>query len=241
LVANICATNWLHKFISPPGFSLNTILTPFLIFWCRMIKTNVLILLLFWGIVAKGQGNYLVLKKRDRPIQHFWIGSRITIKPFNSDWLRGIITQITPDSFYLTQEIIRYSMMGDDTFHFSGLKFAIKEIEVLPTKKQMIYYKNDHLIVIPGHTKFMWVKNGFLFQAAGAGYATLNITNHLIDKAPPFAKKNLPGLGIAAGLFFLGEFLHLRYDPLIHLGKKYHLEAVMLDTKGNPNQKLKSF
>ena len=132
-------------------------------------------------------------------------------------------------------------MMGDDTLHISGMRFAIKEIEVMPTKKQMVYYKDDRVIVIPGHTKFMWVKNGFLFKTVGAGYATLNIANHLIDKEPPFAKKNLPGLGIAAGLFFLGEFLHLRYDPLIHLGKKYRLEAVMLETKDNPNQKLKSF
>jgi hypothetical protein len=206
-----------------------------------MIKINALILLLFCNIAANGQGNFLVLKKRDKPVQHFWIGSRITIKPFNSDWLRGVITRITPDSFYMTQEIIRYSMRGDDTFHFSGLRFAIKEIEVMPTKKQMMYYKEDRVIVIPGHTKYMWIKNGFLFQVAGAGYATLNITNHLINKDPPFSKKNLPGLGIGAGLFLLGEFLHLRYDPLIHLGKKYRLEAVMLENGNNPNQKLRSF
>jgi len=206
-----------------------------------MIKTNALILLLFCSIAGSAQGNYLVLKKRDRPVQHFWIGSRITIKPSNSDWLRGIITRITPDSFYLTQEILRYTMMGYDTLHISGMRFSIKEIEVLPAKKQMVYYKDDRVIVIPGHTKFMWVQNGFLFKAVGAGYATLNITNHLIDKDPPFAKKNLPGLGIAAGLFFLGEFLHLRYDPMIHLGKKYRLEAVMLDAIENTNQQLKSF
>lgn len=132
-------------------------------------------------------------------------------------------------------------MMGDDTFHVSGFKFAIREIEVLPAKKQMVYYRDDRVIVIPGHTKFMWVKNGLLFQAAGVGYATLNIANHVIDKDPPFAKKNLTGLGIAAGLFFLGEFLHLRYDPFIHLGRKYRLEAVMLENEKNPNQKLKLF
>jgi hypothetical protein len=220
---------------------LNIILTPFLILWRRMIKTNALILILFCSIAVNAQGNFLVLKKRDRPFQHFWIGSRITIKPSNSDWLRGVITRITPDSFYMTQEIIRYSMMGYDTLHISGLKFSIQEIEVMPTKKQMIYYKDDRVIVIPGHTKYMWIKNGLLFQAVGAGYLTLNIANHLKDKDPPFAKKNLAGLGIAAGLFFLGEFLHLRYDPLIHLGKKYRLEAVILDNETNPNQKLRSF
>jgi hypothetical protein len=206
-----------------------------------MIKTNVLILLLFCSFAVGAQGNFLVLKKRDKPIQHFWIGSRITIKPTNSDWLRGVITRITPDSFYLTQEILRYSMMGYDTLHISGFKFSIREIEVMPTKKQMVYYKDDRVIVIPGHTKFMWVKNGFLFQALGAGYLTLNITNHLIDKDPPFAKKNLPGLGIAAGLLLLGEFLHLRYDPMIHLGKKYQLESVMLDSESKPGQKSRSF
>jgi hypothetical protein len=206
-----------------------------------MIKTNALILLLFCTFAVRAQGNFLVLKKKDKPLQHFWIGSRITIKPTNSDWLRGVITRITPDSFYLTQEILRYSMMGYDTLHISGFRFSIREIEVMPAKKQMIYYKDDRVIVIPGHTKFMWVKNGFLFQALGAGYLTLNVTNHLIDKDPPFAKKNLPGLGIAAGLLLLGEFLHLRYDPMIHLGKKYRLEAVILDSESKPGQKLRSF
>ncbi len=206
-----------------------------------MIKTNALILLLFCSFETNAQGNYLVLKKRGTPIQHFWTGSRIIIKPSNSDWLRGIITHITPDSFYLTQEIIRYGMMGDDTLHISGLRFSIKEIQVLPTKKQMIYYKEDRVVVIPGHTKYMWVKNGFLFKTLGAGYAALNISNHLIDKDPPFAKRNLPHLAIAAGLFFLGEVLHLRYDPHIHLGKKYRLEAVILDSKEKAIQKLKSF
>lgn len=208
-----------------------------------MIKTNALILLLFYSIGVNAQGNFLVLKKRDKPLQHFWTGSRITIKPVNSDWIRGVITRITSDSFYLTQEIIRYGMLGDDTLHITGFKFAIREIEVLPGKKQMVYYRDDRVIVIPGHTKFMWVKNGFLFQAAGAGYATLNIVNHLIDKDPPFARKNLPGLGIVAGLFFLGEFLHLRYDPFIHLGRKrkYRLEAVILENEKDSNQKLRSF
>lgn len=124
--------------------------------------------------------------------------------------------------------------MGYDSLHFSGARFAIKDVAVMPTKKQMVYYSGDRVRVIYGHEKYVWIKNGFLFTVVGAGYATLNISNHLIDKDPPFAKKNLPGLGIAAGLFFLGQFLHLRYEPYIHIGKKYHLEVIILEGGKKP-------
>lgn len=199
-----------------------------------MIKTYALIIVLFSVISANSQDNFLVLKKRHKPIQHFWTGARITFQQENSDWLRGIITRITPDSFYFTQEIIRFNGSGYDSMHFSGMRFAIKDVAVMPTRKQITYYSEDRVKVIYGHEKYVWIKNGFLFQVAGAGYATLNITNHLIDNDPLFAKRNLPGLGIAAGLFLLGRFLHLKHDPFIHIGKKYRLEVVLLETGKKP-------
>jgi hypothetical protein len=93
-----------------------------------VIKNNALILFLLCVISATAQENFMVLKKWHKPIQHFWTGSRITFQQKGSDWLRGIITRITP-AFYFAQEIIRYSLMGYDTMHFGGMRFAIKDVE----------------------------------------------------------------------------------------------------------------
>lgn len=200
-----------------------------------MIKTIALIFLLVCFITGHGQENFLVLKKKHLPIQYFWKGSRITFQQNNSDWIRGIITRITADSFYFTQEIIGFNGLGYDSLHFTGLRFSVQDVSVMPKKKQIVYYTNDgQLKVIPGHEKYLWIRNGFLFTVVGTGYATLNITNHLIDKDPPFAKKNLPGLGIAAGLFLLGQFLHVCYEPHIHIGRKYRLQVVMLEPAKKP-------
>jgi hypothetical protein len=55
--------------------------------------------------------------------------------------------------------------------------------------------------------------------------AGVSIANDLARNEPPFARDNLAGLGIAAGVFLIGVFLHFNFDPYIHMGKKYYLVA----------------
>jgi hypothetical protein len=178
------------------------------------------------------QSNYIVLKKGGKGIKHFWTGSYIIFQLKDGQWLNGVITKITPDSFYFKNEIIRYYLMGTDTLHFSGYSFSLKDIRALPTRKQMIVYKNDQVRVVPGHEKFLWIRNGFIFQVTGAGYIGLNVTNHLINNDPLFGKKNLLNLGIGAAVFLFGEVLHLRFYPYLRIGKKYHLESMILQNSG---------
>jgi len=191
----------------------------------NMSKTILLAAVLCFYSLAHSQNSFLVLKKGSKSIQHFWKDSHFTFQLKDRQWLTGILTRITPDSFYMTQEIIRYYSLGTDTLHYSGLAFSIKDVFALPTKNELIVYENDQVYVILGNEKFVWIKNGFILMMAGAGYAGLNIANDLINHAPPFSKSNLPGLGIAAGVFLFGVILHLIYDPYLHIGNKYHLEA----------------
>jgi hypothetical protein len=188
-----------------------------------MPKTILLIILLLCNIFAYSQQQYLVLRKKNKSLQFYWKDSHFTFQQKDGQWITGILTKITTDSFYLTKEIIRYNSMGTDTLRYGGFSFEIKDVYALPTKKELIVFGNDEVHIILGHEKFAWVRNGFIFMVAGAGYAGISVVNDLATNTPPFAKENLAGLGIAAGVFLAGLFLHHNFDPYIHLGKKYQL------------------
>jgi len=176
-----------------------------------MTKTVFVILIVFCCLDGYAQNGFIVLKKKQKSIQYFWKDSHFTFQLQNKQWLTGIVTKITPDSFYLTQEVIRYYLMSIDTLHFSGLAFALNDVYALPTEKELINYEHDQVKVILGHERFAWVRNGFIFQVTGAGYVGLNVANDLIHSSPPFAKDKLTGLGIGAATFLLGEVLHLKF------------------------------
>jgi hypothetical protein len=196
-----------------------------------MLKTIILILAFCFPIVAFTQNGYLVLKKRNRPVRYFRKDSYITFQRNDGEWIHGIITNIHNDSFSLIRESIRYTLYGTDTTHFRGYIFSIKDIYALPAKKEMIVHEGYGVRVILGHEKFVWVRNGFIFQVGAAGYAGLNIANDLIRNEPPFANKKLKGFGIASAVFLIGTILHYSFYPHIRIGKKYHVEAVVISGK----------
>jgi hypothetical protein len=144
----------------------------------------------------------------------------------DGEWITGYITKIERDTFSFTQEIIHYYTIGTDTLRFRGLRFSVNDIRALPSRKQLYVYDGNRVRVTLGHEKFVWARNGFILQVAGAGYAGLNIVNDLYRKDKPFAGHNLAELGIAAATFFIGTFLHMKFDPLIYPGRKYKLELV---------------
>jgi hypothetical protein len=193
-----------------------------------MTKAVFFIFVLSLPVVAISQNGYLVLKKRKKPVRYFWKDSRITFQGNDGEWVHGIITNIRNDSFSLTRETIRYTLSGIDTTHYRGYIFSVKDVYALPTKKEMIVHDNNRVRVILGHEKFVWVRNGFIFQVAGAGYVVLNVANDLIRNEPPFEKKKLKGLAIGAAALVTGTLLHYSFYPHIRMGKKYHLEAVTL-------------
>ncbi len=168
----------------------------------------------------------LRLKKHNRVIRHYYKDTRITFRTADGSWISGIIKRLTNDSFGLTRETFIYNIGGVDTLHMSGYVYAIQDIDALPTKNEMVVNSNWQVKVIPGHEKFLWVRNGFIFKVVGAGYGVINVTNSLIDDIPPFNKKNLPRLVASAGLVALGFVLHATYRSELKIGRKYQLEVI---------------
>jgi hypothetical protein len=166
--------------------------------------------------------------KRQKAIQFYWKDAHFTFQTVDKQWITGIITGIRNDSFYFTQEIIRYNLLGTDTIHFGAMKFSLNDVIAVPTKNEEIVYYNDQVQVILGHEKFVWVRNGFIFQVLGAGYVGLSVFNDLAQNDPPFAKTNLAGIYIGTALFLIGTVMHFTFDPYIHLNKKYHLKTVSI-------------
>jgi hypothetical protein len=192
-----------------------------------MTKAIFFILAVSFSYVTSSQGEYLVLKKKNRNIRYLGKDSRITFQTNDGQWVHGIITKVHNDSFYLTREMIRYTLFGADTSHFSGFMFNVKDVYALPTRKEMIVHDNNRVRVVLGHEKFVWVRNGFIFQLSGAGYVGLRVVNDLISDSPPFAKKNLAGLGIGSAVFIIGTLLHQKFYPHIRIGKKYQIESLV--------------
>lgn len=165
-------------------------------------------------------------KKRNKTVRFFGIDDRLTFQLDNGQWITGMVDKIERDSFEYTQEIIRYYPIGTDTLRYRGQHYALSDITAIPSKNQQYYFANDQVIITLGREKFVWARNGFIFQVAGAGYAGLNIINDLYRKEPPFTGTKVSGLAISAAAFIFGSFLHARFDPFVRPGKKYRFELI---------------
>ena len=193
-----------------------------------MAKLLILVVALFALSDLFAQNGFIILKKRNKPIRYFWKDDRFTFQTTENNWVSGILRSISKDSFIITQEITNYNVIGTTTVRFTDPPYAIRDIKALPTRKQLVVYDQQKARIIPGHEKFMWIRNGFIFQVAGAGYAGLNLSNDLITKEPPFARKNLTGFGLSTAVFLLGTLLQLRFNPYIRMGRKFQLEGITL-------------
>ena len=193
-----------------------------------MHKIFTLFLLLLILHKVNAQKDFFVLKKHDQTIETFFEDSHITFQFNNGDWITGIITKIQNDSFYFKQEIIHYYAMGTDTQYYSGYKLALKDIHAVPRANFSYNYRGDNIQLTYGRQSFIYVKNGLIFKLLGGGYAALNLFNNLTENDPPFAKKNIAPLSIAAAVYLIGVVLHRSYKPVLVLGKKYHLEYINL-------------
>lgn len=194
-----------------------------------MIRILLILALLQFAKTGTGQEDFLVVKKRNRSVQYYWAGSHITFQLRDGQWLAGTITRISRDSFSFTKEIVRQSLMGFDTLRMSGYAFSLADVRALPTRREITVYENDQARVILGREKFVWIRNGFLLQAAGAGYAGLLVVNSLYNQEPPFGHQNLGKLGAAAAVYMAGQILHWRFTPYLTIGRKYRLQVIDLE------------
>ena len=157
----------------------------------------------------------------------YWKGSTISFQLKNKQWQKGEITKIQNDSFFIRPMIVRYALMGTDTFHYKIMGFALTDVFAMPNKGILVDYINGRFQISTsgGHVHWYWIKSGWIFRVGGAGYAGLNIANGLIDNNFSF-RESKTRLAAAAAVFLGGVLLHKSYKPYLRLGRKYSLEIL---------------
>ncbi len=182
-----------------------------------MIKFILSAVLVFCSISAKAQQDFVVLKKRNKTIETFFTGSYISFLINKNNSVSACIKQIKNDSLLLKPfyEVVRGNPLGlmyTDTIWQPNFKIAVTNIYAFPRTNK----------------SFEYIKNGTIFQIGSAGYVLLNVINALSNNNKLFDADNSTRLGFAAGIFSIGEAMHLLRLPVLVIGKKYKLQYIRL-------------
>lgn len=176
-------------------------------------------LLVLTGSFCRGQADMVILKKRNKTVDRYYIGSYIYFETGKDQRWSGKIYKLKADTIFIVpieERVYMHSwgLVLTDTIQLNRIGIALNTISNIT--------KRDENLV--------FVKNGTLLQLLGGGYALLNIINTATsqDKEPVFGSKNLKNLGIAAGVFGIGTMQRLLYKDYYPLGKKYKLKILML-------------
>lgn len=161
------------------------------------------------------QSDILVLKEKERNIKFWTKGNPILFQFSNTQWITGYIKDIRNDSLLINQYITRqlpnqFGVFSLDTMWLGLLQLHVNEIRGMPSARR-------------GSSVFT---NGALLQTGSGAYVLINMFNSLYRGDAVFGKDNLPGLGIAAGVFLLGKLQQWRHKDFLLLGKKYRLEII---------------
>ena len=205
-----------------------------------MNKLTLIVILSFSLSFAYCQQDILVFKKGNKEIYRYWKGTTIAFQLRDKQWQKGEITKIQNDSFYIRPMVVRYSLMGTDTFHYRVMGFALTDVFAMPNKGILIDYIDGRFQIsrTGGHVHFYWVKSGWIFRVGAAAYAGLHIANGLIQDNFSFSDSKTELLA-AAAVFLVGVLLHMNYKPYLRIGKKYRLE--ILELSGSSQQQRKKF
>jgi hypothetical protein len=171
----------------------------------------------------------LLFKKKDITVQSFWVGSTIAFQLRDKQWQKGEITRIQNDSFFIQPTVVQYNFLTTDTFYYNIAAFSVSDVYAMPKRGVLIDYKDGQFQIsrTGGHQHWYWIKSGWLFRVAGAGYAGLIVANSLIDSDLSISDSKAQ-LTVAAGVFLVGVLLKKLYKLTIRTGKKYHLETFQL-------------
>src|SRR6185503_6048601 len=168
------------------------------------------------------QEDFLILKKGNKSIEKVWKGGFIAFQLANKNWEKGELMKIKNDSFYIRPRVIRYSFMRTDTFYYPVKGFVLADIYAMPKRGYLIDFVNGRFQISKagGHVHFYWIKSGYIFRLAGAGFALLGIVNGSLINVP-----------IGAGVFLAGMLMKKMYKLTIQVKGKYRMEFFRLSTK----------
>jgi hypothetical protein len=192
-----------------------------------MNKLILIAILSFSSSLAYCQQDILVFKKGNKEIKRYWVGAIVAIQLKDKQWQKGEITKIQNDSLYIRPTVVRYSLMGSDTVHYSVRGYALTDVFAMPNKGILIDHINGRFQISTsgGHVHFYWIKSGWIFRVGAAGYAGLNMANGLIQDKFSFSDSKTRLLS-AAGVFLAGVLLHKNYKPYLRITRKYRLEIL---------------
>jgi hypothetical protein len=192
-----------------------------------MNKLTLIAILSFSSSLAYCQQDILVFKKGNKEIKRYWVGAIVAIQLKDKQWQKGEITKIQNDSLYIRPTVVRYSLMGSDTVHYSVRGYALTDVFAMPNKGILIDHINGRFQISTsgGHVHFYWIKSGWIFRVGAAGYAGLNMANGLIQDKFSFSDSKTRLLS-AAGVFLAGVLLHKNYKPYLRITRKYRLEIL---------------
>lgn len=184
-----------------------------------MQKLTLTAFFLFLFLSFYSQENILIFKKGNKSIEKFWKGTFIAFQLENKTWEKGELMKIKNDSFYIRPRVIKYSFMRTDTFYYPVKGFALSDIYAMPKKGYLIDFVNGRFQIsrTGGHVHFYWIKSGFIFRVAGAGFALLGLINGSLINIP-----------IGAAVFAAGVLMKKIYKPTIRLKGKYRIESLDL-------------
>jgi len=194
-----------------------------------MKKLTLISAILFSFLVDYSQQAILLFKKKNITVESFWVGSTIAFQLRDKEWQKGEITGIRNDSFYIRPSLVQYNLLTTDTFYYNVAGYSVSDVYAMPKRGVLIDYKDGEFQIsrTGGHQHWYWIKSGWIFRVAGAGYAGLIVANSAIDSDLSISDSKTQ-LGIAAGVFLFGVLLKKAYKLTLRTGKKYHMEVFQL-------------
>jgi hypothetical protein len=194
-----------------------------------MKKLTLISSFLFSFLVGDSQQAILLFKKKNKTLGSFWVGSTIAFQQKDKEWQKGEIISIKNDSFSIRPVVVQYNLLTTDTLFYNIARFSLSDIYAMPKKGVLIDYKDGEFQIsrTGGHQHWYWIKSGWIFRVAGAGYAGLIVANTLIDSDLSISDSKTQ-LGVAAAVFLFGVLLKKAYKLTLRTGKKYHMETFQL-------------
>lgn len=190
-----------------------------------MRKFLLLPFIFFFYNAATAQQAVLVIKKRNKVIQQYWLHSYFAFQTHNNIWRKGELMKLKKDSFFIRPTVVRMGMFVNDTARFPIEGYAFSDVLHLPIKGLLIDYKDGKFQVIrsAGNISFYWLKSGWILRAGAIGFTALTIINGAINGDLSFSGNWVP---IAAAVYASGFALKRLYKPVFKINDKYELKVM---------------
>ena len=174
------------------------------------------------------QRQILVVKRNGRTLERYWPGQSFSFAIAANQWRKGELVRVEHDSFFVRPSVVHYYLGGSDTSYFPVEGYSIHDVARLPRPRFLIAYngREYNFTRTGGHVHWYWVKSGWLFRAAGLGYAGLYTVNGLIRDDFDWKDSRL---AIAGGSYLLGFILKRVYKIYRPLNRRLRLQTITIE------------